>query len=57
MEWATIIKVFFVMPAGLLFMFVVFGLIINIMLDAKNKAESKTGDVFENIKKAAEHLK
>lgn len=56
MEWAVIIKIFFVLPVGLLFMFVVVGLIVNIVLGVKAKAEGKTDDVFGNIKKAAEHL-
>lgn len=56
MEWATIIKIFFVVPTGVLFAFVVIGIILNILLDVKNKAEGKTDDVFDNIKKAGEHL-
>ena len=54
---STVLAAVFIAAIGVLFAFVVFGFIANIVIGVKDKVEGKTDDVFGNIKKAAEHLK
>jgi len=57
MALESLLKIFFVIPFGFLFIFIVVGIIANVFIGMKDKADGKTEHVLDGVKSAVNTLR